>query len=267
MRSAAKLFYRLFRQRMDWRRCRRREKQIAGDGSLDWKSIPVIINNRNRLTYLVSLLSWLDRVGMHRILILDNDSTYPPLLDYYRSCTRQVWYLGRNLGHRALWLSEVFFQFRDGYYVYTDPDVVPDNQCPSDAVGFFLDTLSEYPNAAKVGFGLRIDDIPECYADKSDVLLWEKRHWMSPVSDHLYEAQIDTTFALYRPWVRWGMCLRTGFPYLARHLPWYIDSSSLSEEEVFYRAKIKSGTSWWTGECPTRTRLISGLRGPRQDPS
>src|SRR5205085_2892488 len=46
-------------------------------------SVPVFINCRERVTSLAALVSWLERAGCDEIYLLDNDSVYEPLLEYY----------------------------------------------------------------------------------------------------------------------------------------------------------------------------------------
>ena len=53
---------------------------------VDYKEIPIIINNFNRLDTLQKLIASLEIRGYRNIYIIDNLSTYPPLLDYYKSC-------------------------------------------------------------------------------------------------------------------------------------------------------------------------------------
>jgi len=45
--------------------------------------------------------------------------------------------------------------------IVTDSDVVPTSTCPDDVVDKLLRTLREFRWAAKVGPGIRIDDLPE----------------------------------------------------------------------------------------------------------
>ena len=49
----------------------------------DAKQIPIVINNFNRLGYLKRLIASLESRGYKNIHIIDNNSTYPPLLEYY----------------------------------------------------------------------------------------------------------------------------------------------------------------------------------------
>jgi hypothetical protein len=211
------------------------------------KNIPIIINNFNRLGYLSELINWLERAGMTNIIILDNASTYPPLLKYYKTCPHRIIYLGRNAGYMALWESDVFEEFRNDFYVYTDPDVVPTEDCPNDFMDVFLKILAANADVKKVGFSLKIDDLPDFYERKAEVLAMETKYWKRKRSTMAYDAPIDTTFALYRP-KAFGdhrrKALRTFPPYIARHLPWYIDSQNLPEEEIFYKKIASDSNSW-----------------------
>ncbi len=215
----------------------------------DYKKIPIIINNRNRYTYLVQLIAWLEKAGYNNIYIIDNDSTYRPLLEFYTQKKYTVFRLKENLGHQALWKSGIIKQFRKDYYVYTDPDIVPVVECPDDVLGFFLQVLQKYRNIEKVGFGLKIDDLPDQYADKQKVIAWETPFWKNEVEKDVYNSGLDTTFALYRPYTNGALWVqnayRTGGKYVARHLPWYENSIAPTEENLFYKEHIKAGASHW----------------------
>ena len=102
-----------------------------------YKKIPIIINNFNRLDLLKKLIHSLEIRGYSNIYIIDNLSTYPPLLDYYKSCSYKVFLLNENIGMTALWKSGIYKQFRNNFFVYTDSDVVPVDECPDDFLLFF----------------------------------------------------------------------------------------------------------------------------------
>jgi hypothetical protein len=214
----------------------------------DFGTVPVLINNRNRLAPMLEMIAFLERCGMTNIIIVDNDSQYPPLLDYYRRTKYRVLRHGANRGPFALWRSPFWREFRNDYYVYTDPDVVPCSDCPADFMRIFYEALRGHPQIDKVGFGLRIDDLPE-YVNKAAVIDWEKTHWANPIGGGLYDAPIDTTFALYRPRARggwWRKALRTGNPYWARHVPWYSHPDAPTEEELFYARSVDRGVTHYT---------------------
>ena len=220
---------------------------LNGD-NINYRDIPVIINNYNRISYLHQLIDWLEKAEMRNIYIIDNASTYPPLLDYYRNTKHIVIQLNANIGYKALWDTSIHLWFKGLPYIYTDPDILPIDECPLDAVKFLQETLGRHKDINKVGFGLQIDDIPDFYPKKSDVLKWEIKFWNTPISENLFKADIDTTFALYRALSvkqQWGKTLRTGGKYMAKHLPWYENPDTISEEELFYR-KESIGSGWYS---------------------
>lgn len=132
----------------------------------------------------------------------------------------------------------------------TDPDVVPVEECPLDAVDRFRDLLDRHAHLHKAGFGLRIDDLPDHYALAQQVRDWERRFWADEIEPGVFRADIDTTFALYRPMRRHleSHAVRTGHPYVARHLPWYLDSANLSDEDRYYREHADPIISNWDRE-------------------
>jgi glycosyltransferase involved in cell wall biosynthesis len=217
---------------------------------LNPKEIPIIINNFNRLESLKLLIISLEKRGYFNLIILDNASSYPPLIQYYDQCIYKVIHLGNNFGHLAVWQADICKEYLKDYYVYTDSDVLPVEECPDNFMELFLNTLIKNPSITKVGFSLKIDDIPEHYLRKSEVLEWESQNFKNDIGSGLYLASIDTTFALYRPESKgdWNTdAIRTAFPFEARHLPWYEDEYNLSPEEIYYRKTKKTETGHWSG--------------------
>lgn len=223
-----------------------RSKTIAK--SLNYYDVPIIINNFNRLGYLQKLIESLEIRGYSNIYIIDNNSTYPPLLEYYKSCPYIVYRLNKNVGFKAIWETDIYEQFKHDYYVYTDSDMEIDKACPNNFMEHFVKILQRYKTAQKVGFGIRIDDIPDSYVNKDRVIQWENQYWTNEVEPNLFVANIDTTFALYRPYCKGESnpnqkVFRTGSPYLIKHLPWYSLMEYKSEEE-YYLSTINRLTHW-----------------------
>ena len=215
--------------------------------------IPIIINNRNRLTFLKRLIASLEKRGYSNIIILDNDSDYPPLLDYYRHTPYEVRFLKRNLGFMALKVSGLLKVYRKSYFVYTDPDLEIAEHCPDDFMQYFLDLLSRYPLSEKVGFSLKTDDLPPCYDKRDEVIDFEKLYREKTLPDGNNLAPIDTTFALHRPYSTISLSgtfrnIRTCKPYEMHHLPWYNDSDNLSDEEKYYVDHAHIGGHWTNGD-------------------
>jgi hypothetical protein len=204
--------------------------------------IPVFVNCRDRVTDLKLLVSWLERAGQERITLLDNASTWPPLMEYLHQSPHEVIYLNENLGSRAIWRADLV---PDEWFAYSDPDVVPIEDCPLDAVEHLLDVLqNSQQEIAKVGFGLKIDDAPL----SPKVRAIEEEWWVPwrECGPGLYRAFIDTTFAVHRPSQRFDFeAIRTAEPYLARHLSWY--RTELDAEHRYYLDHAVAGvegTSW-----------------------
>lgn len=209
--------------------------------------VPIIINNRNRFTFLKLMIDQLQSFGYQHIYILDNDSSYPPLLEYYKTVNAKVIFLKQNVGYRALWETNVFEQFKNQYYVYSDPDILLQKDCPKDFVYQLYVFLNKYSGKEKAGVALKIDDLPDFYANKQDAIKNESVFWTKQLEKDVYDAMVDTTLALYKP-LAFGnaeecSAIRVGGRLAAQHLTWYLDSKNLSEEELYYKGSIKQNTS------------------------
>ena len=208
--------------------------------------VPIIINCRDRVSPLRQLVDWLQEAGHERVVLLDNASTYGPLLEFYESTWCEVVRLDENLGAAAPWRSGLVERLAAGRrYVVSDPDVVPDEACPTDAVSRMGEVLDRYPGAVKAGLSLRIDDLPEGYPHRAQVIRWESQFWQRRLEPGLYQAFVDTTFALYREGVGYRIApgIRLGPPYQARHAPWY--STHPTPEERYYLERSSAG-AWGT---------------------
>lgn len=239
------------RKRADllFRRIKRFIFAITHTSQIDVRDIPVVINNRNRLTYPLMLIDWLEKAGMKRIIIIDNASTYPPLLEYYSRTKHRVIRLSENIGPLAIWWCDELKEVVSGFYIYTDPDVLPDHAPGVEAFELMLAGLKKHLTLDKIGYALRIDDLPETFALKKDVVKWEEQFWKNKVSDEFFAAPVDTTFAMYAPYARGGgecKAFRTNFPFVAKHLPWYENSANPGEENLYYRTHAAAQNSHWT---------------------
>lgn len=213
------------------------------------KDIPIIINNFNQLDFLLILLNSLEVRGYKNVIILDNNSSYPPLLEFYKTTKYKVIFLKSNYGHLALWKSGIYKKFYNQYFVYTDSDLKIDDECPDDFLEYFFEILQQNKLSSKVGFSLHIDNIPNYFDGKEDVIKWESQYWTKELSPRLFSATIDTTFALYRPYTKYGSNIsehhiRVGAPYSMNHLPWYVDSNNLSENMKYYIESCEKCTHW-----------------------
>jgi len=219
-----------------------------------YHDVPIFIICRDRLAPLRQLVEWLEQAGHTNIVLVDNASTYPPLLEFLEECPHHLVSLPENVGHLAVWVKGLQTQFTSktlpGFYIVSDCDVVPDEHCPPDIIERLYSILRERPNMDKAGLGLKIDDLPDCFQFKRDVIDWESQFWEAVLEPGVYDAPIDTTFALYRPGTGHSIfrSMRTGSPYVARHLPWYQNSAALNAEELYYREHMNKNIGSWGGE-------------------
>ena len=224
--------------------------------NIDIYAIPIIIISFNQLFYLKKLIDFLKECGYKNIIIIDNNSTYKPLLEYFETIRNQVtlYLLNENHGHRVFWkINEINKKYSHDYFALTDPDINPIDECPKDFLKNFKNILDKNIKIHKVGFSLLLDEIPDTNPDKNKIKLWESRFWKQRNNDGDYIADIDTTFALYKP-IRFSnssnffKAIRTQKPYIARHGGWYIDPKNLSEEQEFYINHANSSSSWLNKE-------------------
>jgi len=209
--------------------------------------IPIFINCRDRLDPLLELLNWLGREKMNNIFLVDNDSSYEPLLKFYSSTQHKVIKLSHNYGHRAPWISGAINVYAKGTpYIVTDPDIIPEKTSHG-AIKNFVNLLNKYPDYYKAGFGLRIDNLPKSYKSRDSVIKWESQFWVKKIEKDVFVADIDTTFALYRPGSIYAVrpALRTGGKFLAEHEPWYQDSEKPSPEYAYYLKNARREIASW----------------------
>ena len=62
-----------------------------------------IIVNRNLLTTLKETVEFLSKESRVEVIIYDQQSTYPPLLEYYKTCPVEIVYSKANGGPYSVW--------------------------------------------------------------------------------------------------------------------------------------------------------------------
>lgn len=230
-------------------------KTVIGQNK-NHKSIPIIIISFNQLLYLKQLIDFLKNNNHDNIIILDNNSTYPPLLNYFTEIESSVkiYRLTQNYGHLAFWKNkEIFKKYSKGYHIITDPDILPVKECPNDFVSYFKRKLDENYQITKVGFSLKIDDLEESNLNKNKIINWESKFYVTKDKEGDFLADIDTTFAIYRPYYKYKHsnfydAIRVKFPYQALHGGWYIDHNNLTEEQEYYFKHCNTSSSWGIDE-------------------
>ena len=103
------------------------------------KNIPIVILNRDRLYPLMDQVTSLRNKGYNNITVIDNQSTYQPLLDWYKQSGLDVFYndVTENSCHafRDLVLMQhpKFIEITSNWYVFNDSDIIPLDSVPDNA--------------------------------------------------------------------------------------------------------------------------------------
>ena len=209
------------------------------------RTIPIVVIGYNNLFFMRNFINQLKRFD-NKIIILDNKSTYEPLLKYYKEIKSE---LGTKLDVRLLetnYGSAVYIKLKHtlpSVYVLSDCDLELNPKMP---VNFsdILYKLSVTHGAYKVGLALDIsekDKLLDCkdYTNGKSLLEWESPFWKTPIYNdtyELYKAPIDTTFSLINYSFPDKLHIRVAGDFTAKHLPWYKNflKKNIPKEELVY---------------------------------
>lgn len=194
------------------------------------RNIPIVIINYNSLTFLQKFIHQIHHLS-NQIIIFDNASSYPALLEYYDQLNTQSLFpnvvftihrMDKNYGH-LIYLSHS--HLLPDIFILSDPDL----QLPlltSEHIRVMYCILKSF-SAYKVGCALDISEyelfIPGSYRDL--FLNCERKYYENPIQNDLdlplFEASIDTTFCMVNKNAPNGCHIRIAGNYTAKHLPWY----------------------------------------------
>lgn len=203
---------------------------------------------------------------VHEVIIVDNRSTYPPLLEWYKVCPYRVIStegVTLNTYNRFIWEMQLQDITKDNYYAVTDSDLGV-NQIPKDFAEVLIGDIERSPGIIKSGLSLEIEDLPDnVYANRYRQS--ESKNFSGQDKHGFYDIPVDTTFAVYskercenleKLW-RSATCEvpdsfldnryfyrshRSPRPYTAKHLPWYLDINNLTEEQLYHIDVAKHGS-------------------------
>jgi hypothetical protein len=230
------------------------------------RQIPVYINSFDQLTYLRDTVDWFVAHGFPNITVMDQGSTYAPLLDYLQSkafpATAQVLHF-RNIGPRRAVRRAAMLTGLDRPFIFTDPDL----ELPAPPAEDFLTrllTLGRRYNVVKVGLALDIHsrrvnaDLPFGNPEQGfTIRSYYRRFFRHPLERNVYHVGVDTTFFVYVPrpnpvaedilssQPRIPAVRVAGDGFLAQHRPWLFDNGMPAEEEAHYRTKTSIASTFF----------------------
>ena len=201
----------------------------------------IYINNRNLLTWPKKMAEIFATQG-HNVTIVDNNSGWPQLLDWYNKCPFKVVRLDKNIGGFGPSFSGAITDISQ-YYMTCDSDLGLE-EVPSDWDEVCIEGLKKY-NVPKIGLSLKDTDCPSqnpaYLMDQFDKFpkgnpdIWK---WADDKGKYC-NYPVDSHFCVWNKNERpnnpnsQAGGIRTNKPYTARHLPWHIVMKKDKKEKSF----------------------------------
>jgi hypothetical protein len=219
------------------------------------RKIPIFITTFDRMIVLLRSCKSYRKLNTEvEIIVHDQGSTYPPMVEYLKILKKAGYsvYHGANEPTSVRDSIKDWFSKNDAtHYVVTDPDIAFEGSALN-SLDVYIDLLALEKDVTCVGPALRTIDIPDHYPFKSNVINWEKQ-WYKPENHkalrinneiiNYHFSVIDTTFAVYRKGHEFTKpntkAIRVSLPHDARHLDWYMDHGRLTEDYKYYIGSAK----------------------------
>lgn len=249
--------------------------------------IPVYIIVYNNPTFVKHMVEQVDCYGSHAVL-LDSGSTYPPLLEYMEQLKagppsrsgvpHKVIHLGSNAGPYSAFTPSMVSAMPP-FFAVSDADIYFNSQLPPNFLVTLANLTRIFPGR-KAGFALSLENAEKLwsfpYFAGQSIVKWESQFWTkrlhleseihsyAPSTEEvfstsldLFDAQVDTTFAVYDTAYYCTICdkavknrchslegIRVSGPFAAEHIPWYVDfPSSWDRNEIIAAYGLSSNVS------------------------
>jgi glycosyltransferase involved in cell wall biosynthesis len=227
--------------------------------------IPVIIPSFNQLYYVKNTIKQLKRFGLFNFIILDNGSTYPPLVKWFEETKIPVVIDLSNPGPRTFFTDSEIWERLPNYFIVTDPDLEYNEKTPDSLVDDLIE-ISETFCFPKIALALDKSDTEAMIPIVEDC---EGGYWKTVIArtkygDPIYDAKTDTTFALYnkkfvtRPGLlAWDADFftapRIAGRFTCKHWGWYYKKPVPKNEHEYYK---NTATHWSSTEHELKKRGI-----------
>ncbi len=226
--------------------------------------MPAVIIAYNQPTFVKNMVRQLEPYTSD-IIIIDNNSTFPSMLDYYENEYQYTLLKQKNNFGFTVYKKDWIQKLVGDVYLLTDPDLEFNENLPTNFIQQMLE-VSDYFQAHRVGFALSIDhpDLrPDvCYHGKT-IQSWEANAWNDPVRYdpnpdlEVYRVDIDTTFCLInKKHLRSAQhtnlleypensSYRIAGDFTCKHLPWHKNFHLMLEEGEYESYLQGHPTSWF----------------------
>jgi len=217
------------------------------------KNMTCMIISYNQPTYIKMMVKQMEKYT-NDIVIVDNNSTYEPLLEYYKNEYKySLLKMNKNYGH-TVYQNELIKNVIGPIYILTDPDLEFNKNLPDNFIENLIDILINF-SAEKVGFALlhNAPDIRDVIVFNRSITNWEDQFWNFRIyykNYELYKANIDTTFCLVNTNNKknhlYGPRYRIAGDYLCKHLPWHTNYRDIiPDEEYNYYLKNNKSSNYF----------------------
>lgn len=198
--------------------------------------VPIVIvcfNNHKYVENSVRQITAKNPKYASQIIIMDNASDNPETIQYLDTTPHRVF---RNTTNQGPWINCYYntnvFETLPNRFILTDPDLEYNKDLPENFIEDMIEVM-DTTEAWMVGFALRIDDSNDMI-NPDRVLSFEKKFWEKRIEHpkyELYDADIDTTFALRDYSSKIERFVRMAGNFTARHLPWYKNDGVLTDDD------------------------------------
>jgi hypothetical protein len=219
---------------------------------LDPYSIPLVIISWNQLAFVKNMVNKLKKYK-NPIIILDNNSTFKPIFDYYKEIKEE---LGEKIEIKLLkenYGSNVYLKIKNRLpevFMLSDPDIDVNEKMPENFAEILFKLSNKY-KVYKVGLALELKDkekFVRCAQKGNPLYEYQLKYWKDKIPNkdyELYRSPVDTTFCLVNSKYKVeGInpimpAIRIAGNFTARHLPWYkntlIDMIPLNELYMYLK--------------------------------
>lgn len=220
-------------------------------------SIPIVIPTFNNPTYLCRFIDQLKRFPKLQILIYDNNSTFPPMLQLLDDLEKKFSLVrnNKNRGPEFVYQDQNLLKLLPSQFLLSDPDLDLNPDLPTNFYETFF-ALTEYYKIGKAGSALSIPDnlktnLKLVQRDVTTTAIeYENQFWQNlsgfvkKDDAKIYGAALGATLCLVNMNYlnednHWSKGIRVAGIYENKHLPWELYFELPIDEKDYYNSVQK----------------------------
>jgi len=217
---------------------------------------PLYVPTFNNPTYTNNFIEQVKDLDFERIIIMDNNSTYPEMIELLAKLEKSVEVIrfSENLGPHFILKNPEYYSSLPEVFCLSDPDVQISKKLPKNFQEIMYDIAIKH-QFGKIGFAIEIPEYEEFLepvirldGELWNMSEWESQFWKDEIDktesgDSVYATTLDTQFAIYNkqyfnPEDRYR-ALRVAGKFTCKHLGFYKDSIVPKDEANYYKMVSK----------------------------